>query len=70
MGIHVSQGNRGKTELINPSVPAAVFARLPNERLNSELSDKPLKSEELRKDKLISVSCCYRGVVPVVNIPG
>jgi len=33
-------------------------------------SDKPLKSEELRKDKLIQFPAVIGGVVPVVNIPG
>lgn len=33
-------------------------------------SDKPLKPEELRKDKLIQFPAVIGGVVPVVNIPG
>jgi len=33
-------------------------------------SDKPLKSEELRKSKLIQFPAVIGGVVPVVNIPG
>lgn len=33
-------------------------------------SDKPLKPEELKKDKLIQFPAVIGGVVPVVNIPG